>query len=180
MALQLEKPMTPLKDKMQYILNEGLEALRENWAIQKIYPHEVYKGWLEENAKRAEAMGRKGWYSTGIGVNSLAGTIDNSTPEKATMSFYVAEHMLYVDAGVGIWSKREDVDSQRKARYNKRYISSWIPNNATSRTHRPFFRMEMRHIAGRLENYLRDFYAQEAMVDVYEAFTKMNGIPVYL
>ena len=178
MALQLEKPQTPLKDKMRYILREGIEALQENFAMQKIYPHEVYKGWLAENAKRKAANGKRGWFSTGRGLQSIHGTVDNDTPENATLSFFIAEHMLYVDAGVGIWSKRDTIDSDRKAKYDRRYVGAWTPNDHASRTHRPFLRMEMRHVAGRLQNYLRDFYAQEAVVDLYECFTKLDGTRV--
>lgn len=178
MAIQLEKPQTPLKEKLQYMLTEGIQALQDNFAVQKIYPHEVYKGWLKENARRAAAHGRLGWYSTGEGLRSIGGTVDNDTPENATISFFIAEHMLYVDAGVGKWSKRADVDSQRKAKYDRRYVGAWHPNDYSSRTHRPHLRMEMRHIAGRLQNYLRDFYAQEAVVDLYETFTKLDGTRV--
>lgn len=56
------KPISA-RQKLEFIIQEALEAIENNFETQKIFPYEVYPGYREIN----EEAGTGSWKSTGKG-----------------------------------------------------------------------------------------------------------------
>lgn len=172
MAQKLENPMKPLNE----VISSWVEALdgdlQQMFQVQRIYPTEIYKGWLEENARRIEyAQSHPNadvWFSTGEGVKSI-----NTRVAKAASVDDVAiclshlDYLKYPDMGVGAWASYEDIQAQAPARYGKRYLTRWVPSMGM--THRPGIMYKARSIQRRMANYMQDFYGEEIEVRLIQA-----------
>lgn len=161
MAIKIYEPPKPLNEVVGGWMRQAEDELRINFQTQRIYPSEIYRGWLEENERRkAYAKSHPGkdvWYSTGKGFESIeARVFSASGPSNVTVGFSHLSYMQYADMGVGIWGKYEDIDRSKKAKPNKRYLSTWVPS--MGETHRPGIMFKARTIQRRMENYLMNFY----------------------
>lgn len=166
MAKAIQSPAFDFQDTARWYLGDVLRQLKINTETQCIYPREIYSGFRAINAARG-ARGQ--WYATGEGVNSFQGRLANSTPEGWTYEFTYNDYMRFVDMGVGLGTKYNDVDSARKANYARRYIKSWKRYGA-GRSQRPAIMMELRHLQARMQNYLVDFYGYQGEATIIKAF----------
>ena len=165
--------MQPLNQVIGKWMSEAEDEMQVRFQIQCIYPTEVYKGWLAENARRAAAKGGLGWYSTGEGVKSVTTkVVDASAPSKVTVAISHLEHMMFADMGVGQGRDYEDVQHKRKAHHNRRYIGKWEVD--VGKTHRPVIMYKARQLQKRMENYIADFYGQAYEVRFIQATTAMD------
>jgi hypothetical protein len=161
MAIKIYEPPKPLNEVVGGWMRQAEDELRANFQTQRIYPAEIYKGWLDENERRkayAQLHPDKDvWYSTGEGYASIrAEVINASNPNNVTVGISHIAHMQFADMGVGIWGAYDDINRRKKARPNTRYISSWVPS--LGETHRPGIMFKARTIQRRMENYLMNFY----------------------
>ena len=162
--------MEPLHHAVSRFHSQTLQMLRANAITQAIYPTEVYPGYAVINKAR-ESRGE--WHSEGKGARTFDGRVIEASDEShVTMQFDVLNYMRYVDLGVGAGTKADEVERSRKAHYKRRYEPHW--NARAHRRHRPFLYMELRHLAGRMERYLLDFYGYEAQFKVMEIFEGMK------
>lgn len=164
MAVKIYDPPKPINEVVGDWMRQAEDELRSNFQTQRIYPTEIYQGWLEENRRRKEYAkthpNKDVWYSTGKGVASIeARVIKASGPSDVTVGISHLAHMQFADMGVGIWGAYEDIQRTRKARPNTRYISNWVPS--MGETHRPGIMFKARSIQRRMENYLMNFYGLE-------------------
>ena len=167
MGQPIKNPMFPFSRVASRFFQQTINQLEVNTMTQCIYPKEVYNGYAVVNQKRKE-MG--GWYSTGEGAKSFAGKIiEAGDYGKVTMAFEFNDNMRFVDMGVGLGTKYNDVDSARKANYARRYIHSWKRYGA-GRSQRPAIMMELRHLQSRMQNYLVDFYGYQGEAQMIKAF----------
>lgn len=177
MATKIYKPLKPLNEFIGDWMAQTEDDLQQMFQVQKIYPLEVYKGWLKENARRKRyAMKhpeKDVWYSTGQGVKSIqARVIRANSPSDIAVGISHLEHMKFADMGVNAWEALGDVDTAKKARYNSRYISSWIPS--MGKTHRPGIMYKARGLQARMANYLADFYGQSAEIRFLQATSMLE------
>lgn len=177
MAIKIENPVKPINQVVGQWMQQAEEELQANFKTQRIYPTEIYQGWLKENQRRKEyAMkhpGKEVWYSTGKGVQSILTRVIRATdPNNVTVGVSHLEHMMFADMGVGIWGDYEDIKRSKKARPNTRYISSWVPSQGE--THRPGIMFKARTIQRRMENYLMNFYGLELEAQFIKATTHMD------
>ena len=122
MAVQIYKPKIPLVEGVRQIADDFDANLQRDTETQCIFPKEIYSGFRAIN----DARGARGqWHAEGEGVNSFKGRIVNDTPEGWTYEFTYNDYMRFVDMGVGLGTKYNDVDSARKAHYSRRYVRSW-------------------------------------------------------
>lgn len=161
MAIKIYEPPKPLNEVVDGWMRQAEFDIQTNFKAQRIYPTEVYQGWLKENERRKQYArthpGKEVWYSTGRGVQSIeAKVINASDPNNVTVAISHLQHMMFADMGVGIWGAYEDIKRTRKARFNTRYISGWVPS--MGETHRPGIMFKARTIQRRMENYLMNFY----------------------
>ncbi len=164
MAIKLYSDVRPLNEVIGGWMSQAQDELQANFQTQRIYPAEIYKGWLEENERRKayakKHPGKDVWYSTGEGVKSIeARVIRANGPSDITVGISHLTHMMFADMGVGIWGDYEDINRGRKARPNVRYLTSWVPS--MGQTHRPGIMFKARTIQRRMENYLMNFYGME-------------------
>ena len=178
------KALLPLRYVADMFKTQLLQQLQSNMQTQRVFPHEVYPGYIQENAyrrqqaERAAERGKKGpWYSTGEGAKSFEGTLVEANEETGmvTMSFRFNDYMQYVDIGVGAWGKAEEIERNRKVRYRNRY-ANWVPSGG--KTHRPAIQPELNHLLTRLEDYVQDFYGKKyefKMLDTFQDLTLYVG-----
>ena len=122
MPKPIQAPAFDFKDTARWYLGDVLRQLKINTETQCIFPKEIYSGFRAIN----DARGARGqWHAEGVGVNSFQGRIVNDTPEGWTYEFTYNDYMRFVDMGVGLGTKYNDVDSARKANYSRRYVRSW-------------------------------------------------------
>lgn len=172
MATKIYEPLKPLNTFIGDWMQQTEQDLQLHFDTQKIFPKEVYHGWLKENARRkAYAMAHPGkdvWYSTGKGVQSVQARVIRATsPSDIVVGISHLDYMKFPDMGVGIWATRDDVQSQRKARHNQRYISAWIPS--IGQTHRPGIMFTAHRLQVRIANYLEDFYGSNIGTRIIQA-----------
>ena len=114
MAVKLYNPMKPLNEEIKGWMQQAEEELQGNFKVQRIYPTEIYQGWLKENQRRKEYAqkhpGKDVWYSTGKGVQSIqTKVVSASDPNNITVAISHLQHMMFADMGVGIWGDYEDI-----------------------------------------------------------------------
>ena len=177
MATKIYDAPKPISEVVGEWMRQAEDEIKANFQVQKIYPAEIYQGWLKENARRKRYAqrhpGADVWYSTGKGVDSIEARVVNaSDPNNVTVGISHLEHMMFADMGVGIWGQYDDIKRQKKARPNTRYISGWVPSQGE--THRPGIMFKARTIQRRMENYLMNFYGMELEVRLLQATTHMN------
>ena len=169
-------PFEPLHSAISRFHAQTLIQLKANAITQAVYPTEVYPGYTVINeARRFRAGGKheNGWFADGKGANYFTGRVVSASDETdVTVQFDVLNYMRYVDLGVGEGTTAEQVERSRNANYKRRYETHWSAKH--HRRHRPFLMMELRHLAGRMERYLLDFYGYEAQFKVMEIFEGMK------
>ena len=163
-------PFEPVRQAVSRFHRQTLTQLKMNAVTQTVFPSEVYPGYNVINEAR-KATGS--WYSTGKGVRSFSGRIVSADNEQnITLQYSFNEYLLYAEAGVGAGTRRGDVDSSKNAHFKRRYVKKW--NRRAGRSQRPFLHMELRHLAGRLERYVRDFYEWEIESRVFDILDGMK------
>lgn len=177
MAVKVYKEPKPISEVVGGWMRQAEEELQGNFKTQRIYPTEIYQGWLAENKRRKEYAQKHPdkdvWYSTGKGVASIsAKVLKASGPNSVTVAISHLEHMMFADMGVGIWADYEDVKRSKNARPNVRYVSGWVPSQGE--THRPGIMFKARTIQRRMENYLMNFYGLSSEVRFIKATTHMD------
>lgn len=177
MAVKLYNPMRPLNEEVRVWMQQAEEELQGNFKVQRIYPTEIYQGWLKENQRRKEYAqkhpGKDVWYSTGQGVQSIqTKVVSASDPNNVTVAIFHLQHMMFADMGVGIWGDYEDIQHSRNAKPNRRYISAWVPSQGE--THRPGIMFKAHTIRRRMENYMMNFYGLELEARFIQATTHME------
>ncbi|MCF0243446.1 MAG: hypothetical protein HUK06_01635 [Bacteroidaceae bacterium] len=174
MAAKLYNNNRPINEVLARIANSTLDTMRYNFAMQHVWPYELYPGFAEVNKKR-KAKGL--WYATGEGLKSFS-TRFNATPGNESIYFSYNDYLRYVDIGVGQGTTADEVSTARKARKNRRYTSRW--DRAEGRSHRPSIMMEMRHVATLLGEFFQDYYGMDGVAKVYPVFEKMENNPIVL
>ena len=163
---------------MRYIADlfkeQTLKQLKINMMTQRVWPFEVYPGYRVRNERRRQ---EGGWVSTGEGINSFDGSVIEADEDTGmvTMAFRFNDYMQYVDIGVGVWGKADDIERSRKVRYRNRY-ANWVPSGG--KTHRPVIQPELNHLLTRLEDYVSDFYGKKyefKMLDTFQDLTIYVG-----
>jgi len=166
MARPIQDPAFSIQDTARWYLKDTLTQLFINTKTQCIYPTEIYKGFSAIN----DARGARGqWHAEGEGAKSFRGSIVSATDSDWTYEFTYNDYMRFVDMGVGLGTKYNDVDSNRKARYNARYVKKWQRYGA-GHSQRPAIMMELRHLQSRMQNYLVDFYGYAGEVRLLKMF----------
>lgn len=165
--------------KKRHVLNQmarnTLEFIERQNRIQRMFPKEVYGGWLQENRKRRAAGGKLGWFSTGEGVRSYSFKV-NSTDNEESIAFTYNKYMMFADLGVGKGRPKEDVDRAKKAKFGQRYIEIWDP--PSGRTHRPNMMMQWYSLRSRMEAFLQDYYGREAIAYMYTFLSDLDDIEI--
>lgn len=171
------KALLPLRYVVGMFKEQTLKQLVSNMQTQRIFPYEVYPGYIEENeyrrqqAERAAAAGKQGpWFSTGEGIKSFEGEVieaDENTG-MVTLSFKYNDYMQYVDIGVLQGVKADDVNRSKKIQFKQRYISKWAPRSGSS--HRSIIQPEINHLKTRLEGYLQQHYDAKIDFQIKETF----------
>ena len=175
MPRPIDTPAFSIQDTARWYLQDVLTQLRINTETQCIYPKEIYSGFRAVNVARDA---RQQWAATGEGVNSFRGSIVSATESNWTYEFTYNDYLRFVDMGVGLGTKYNDVDSARKARYQTRYVKKWDRYNK-GHSQRPAIMMELRHLQSRMQNYLVDFYGYAGETALIKAFeTEDIQIPV--
>lgn len=169
MPKRLQNPLSPLREIVSDFRTQTLQAIDANFAVQRIWPFEVYPGYAIKNAAN-RAAGRR--HSTGRGIRSFRGDIINSNPDDITMLYTFDAYLKYADLGVGQGTSAGDVDRAKDANFKRRYISEW--NRPMGRSMRPAIMMEFRHSARRLQNLLVDFWGYEGQIDILNSFEGLN------
>ncbi len=160
------KALLPLKYVANLFKEQTLDQLEINMMTQFVWPRAVYSAYPEVNEYRRQ---HKMWYSTGLGAKSFEGVVYEADENTGvvSMGFRFADYLQYVDIGVGIWGKADDIDRSRKVRFKSRY-TSWAPSKGKS--HRPFIRPEILHTLTRLENFVQTYYDAKLDFQVAETF----------
>lgn len=166
MPQPIQSPAFSIRDTAQWYLKDTLTQLFVNTKTQCIYPTEIYKGFSAINAARG-ARGQ--WHAEGEGAKSFQGRIVSATESDWTYEFSYNDYMRFVDMGVGLGTKYNDVDSNRKANYKSRYAKRWKRYGA-GHSQRPAIMMELRHLQSRMQNYLVDFYGYRGEIALIKAF----------
>lgn len=147
--------LLPLRYVANMFKEQTLHQLEANMQTQRVFPYEVYPGYIEENEyRRQHGM----WYSTGEGVKSFEGDVIEADEQTGmvTMAFRFNDYMQYVDIGVMQGIKAEDVSRSKKAQFKSRYVSRWQPHSGGS--HRPGIQPELNHLLTRIEGYVQRYY----------------------
>lgn len=170
MAVQIYKPQWPLNKALRHFIDDAEEAFQPNMDTQKVWPNEVYPGYAKKNAHRKA----KGWHhSTGLGYRSMTARVLEANPKGNIMiGFSHPRYMMYPDLGVGKGRHIDDVNSDSKANYKRRFVKKWSPQ--TGDTQRPFLMMEIRHVEKRLGGYMEDYYGESIATRTLELVT-MKG-----
>lgn len=162
------RPQMDLRRTITQFHKDTLEQISINMATQQLWPHEVYPGYREVNAKRKR---QKGWYSTGRGARSFKGRIVSADEMgDITLEYSYLAYLKFPEIGVGQGTKAEDVERGKNVNFRQRYISSW--DRKSGKSHRPFgLRSEFNHLATRIENYLLDFYGEQFKANIVNGLT---------
>lgn len=171
------KALLPLRYVANMFKEQTLKQLVSNMQTQRVFPYEVYPGYIQENeyrrqaAERAWMQGKQGpWFSTGEGVKSFEGEVieaDEATG-MVTMAFRYNDYMQYVDIGVMQGVKADDVNRSKKIQFKNRYISRWAPRSGSS--HRSVMQPEFNHLLTRLEGYVQQRYDAKLDFQIKETF----------
>lgn len=139
------KPISARK-KLEFIIQEALEAIENNFETQKIFPYEVYPGYREIN----EEAGTGSWKSTGKGMESFRGQVIADKVSTSRIDFWYDRHLDFVDMGVGKGRPISKVERRLSADYKIRYME-WDAKQGS--TQRPAISMEFRHQTRRMQRY---------------------------
>lgn len=173
MAVQWKPNRRPINAVISQFVVEAQQQIETNLFTQRIWPNEVYPGYTAVNAHR-KSLGE--WYSTGEGAQSFEGNVVHADQAgNITVTFSFLDYMRFVDMGVGSGTRLGEVDSQRKARYQNRYVSSW--DRRVGKSQRPAIMMEMRHIQSRITNYVQDTLGYQGMAYIVD---NIDGIELKL
>lgn len=173
MATKIFQPTESKEKVLDLYARQAVADIRRGMEVQKVYPKEVYGGWLLENRKRKAANGKLGWFSTGQGINSFTyKVVSAENIEEIALTY--DEHMFFADLGVGFKRPKEDVDRSAKARFGKRYVQMWNP--PLGKTHRPSIMLNMYRLSGRMEKYIQDFYGREFKSYIYSVFEDVEDV----
>lgn len=145
----------PARQKLEYIIQETLEAIENNFETQGIFPYEVYPGYRKIN----EEAGTGSWKSTGKGMQSFRGQILSDKVSNSRIDFWYDRHLDFVDMGVGKGRPISKVERTLSADYKIRYME-W--NAKEGSTQRPAIAMEFRHQARRMQNYWANRFKYDA------------------
>lgn len=176
MAVQTEKPRRPMNVVLRSFAHQSVQRLQDDFRVQKIWPYEIYPGFAQVNAqRRARAMrGSKDWYATGEGIKSFHYEVMSSSEGVETIRIEFLDHLRFVDMGTAGGHSIDTVERSRKARYNKRYVKLWDVGRGEA--HRPSIMREMRHLAGRMQRYIQDFYGRECEAVIYRSFSGLKSL----
>ena len=149
------KALLPLRYVANMFKEQTLAQLQANMQTQRVFPYEVYPGYIEENEYRRQ---HGGWYATGEGIKSFEGDVIEADEKtgNVTMVFKYNDYMQYVDIGVMQGVKSDDVSRSKKAQFKNRYINRWKPSAGSS--HRPGMQPEFNHLLTRIEGYVQRYY----------------------
>ena len=159
----IQKAVFPLSSIIKTYMQQTTDDIQMNIKTQKIWPYEVYPGYAEINEQRKE---KNQWYSTGEGAKSIRGRIISATPDYVHVEFTMLQHMRFADMGVGQGTSYEDVQTQKKANYRRRYIRKWN-RFYEGMSHRPAIMMTIRHLGFRMEKYVENFYGKSHVSEVF-------------
>lgn len=162
------KALLPLRYVANMFKEQTLQQLQANIQTQRIFPYEVYPGYMEENEYRRQ---HESWYSTGEGAKSFEGEViqaDENTG-MVTMAFRFNDYMQYVDIGVMQGVKADDVNRSKKIQFKNRYISKWAPRKGSS--HRSIIQPELNHLLTRIEGYVQRYYDAKLDFRIMETLT---------
>lgn len=171
-ATKIYRPEVPLSRGVRDIAKEFFGYFTHDMQTQKIYPAEVYPGYLKQNAERAKYHGKRGWFATGEGAQSVDVRVEkanDNNPSEVVMVISHLDYLKFADMGVNMWTTRDEVNTSKKAHYNKRYA-----NFKGANRHRPVFAFGSHRLARRLENFMQDFYGQSIEFGVMQALTDDN------
>lgn len=171
MATRIETPRRPVNVVLRTFARQSVQALERNFRTQHIWPTEIYPGFAKVNEERKK---RGDWFATGSGVRSFTYEVMSSGVGNETIRIEFNQYLRFVDMGVGAGRPWEKVEHDRKARYQRRYVSIWDSRDGD--THRPAIMMEMRHLQGRMQRYLEDYYGREVSVQLYRTFSGLSAI----
>lgn len=161
------RPPMDLRRAITQFHKDTLEMLEIGGATQHVFPVEVYPGYKQVNERRKR---QGGWHSTGRGMKSFRGTIKSADDiDDIYLTYVYARYMRFAELGVGAGTSARDVDRSKNARYDVRYISSW--DRSVGRSHRPFIRREVNHLASRIERYLCLAYGRQIEAKITEGLT---------
>ena len=149
------KALLPLRYVANMFKEQTLNQLVSNMQTQRLFPYEVYPGYIEENEYRRQ---HGGWYSTGEGIKSFEGDVIEADEQTGmvTMSFRFNDYLQYTDIGVMQGVKADDVSRSKKINFKQRYVSKWDPRRGAS--HRSNIQPEMNHLLTRIERYVQQHY----------------------
>ncbi len=176
MAVQIDSPRRPINVVLRSFARQAVQQLEQNFRTQHVWPTEIYPGFAKVNEirKQRALAGHKQWYSTGEGAKSFTFEVMSASQGNETIRIEFNHYLRFVDMGVGQGRPFEAVDTARKARFRKRYITIWSSRDAD--THRPAIMMEMRHLEARMQNYIEDYYGREVSVQLYRTFSGLKAI----
>lgn len=174
MAVQIDQPRRPMNVVLKTFARQAVQTMEEGFRVQKIWPYEIYPGYKRVNEYRKE---HGGWYATGRGEKSFTYEVTSGEGQE-TIRIEFNDYLRFVDMGTAGGQKVEDVQRERKARYNKRYVAFWDASHGES--HRPSIMREARHLEARMQNYLEDFYGREVNTVVYKTFSGLKKLELGL
>ena len=175
MATQIETSRRPINVVLRSFARQSVQSLERNFRTQHVWPTEIYPGFAAVNAAR---KARGDWFATGKGARSFTYEVMSSGSGNETIRIEYNHYLRFVDMGVGQGRPFEKVEHDRKARYQRRYVSIWDSRDGD--THRPAIMMEMRHLQGRMQRYLEDYFGREVSVQIYRTFSGLHAIDLTL
>lgn len=175
MAVQIEKPRRPINVVLRSFARQSVQQLQADFRTQRIYPYEIYPGFAKINEYRKQ---HGSWYATGQGVKSFQYEVMSAAAGNETIRIEFLGHLRFADMGVVGGKTIDTVKRDRKARHNKRYVSIW--NARDGDTHRPSIMREARHLEGRMQRYLEDYYGREVNTQTYRTFSGLGAIDLTL
>lgn len=171
MAVKIQEGTRQKSVVLRMFARQAVKALKRNFRMQHVFPTEVYPGYTRVNKWR---MDHGYWFSTGQGARSFEASVVSAEDGRETIKVLYNDYLRYVDMGVGQERPWEVVEHEKKARYDRRYISYWQPHLGSSA--RPAIMMEMRHIEARMQRFLEDYYGEEVNTQVFRTFSGLDGI----
>lgn len=167
-TVKIKESVFPLSKVMKDFVEQTENQMRWNMKTQQIFPFEVYPGFKEINEARHN-KNDKAWYSTGRGYKSIRGQLVSATQAgDVTIRISYLDYLRFVDMGVGMGTKWEDVETAKKVNWQRRYISRWDRPEGSSG--RPGLMPEVRHLSTRVQNYLADFYGRTEPLRIIKSY----------
>lgn len=174
MAVQIYKPKETPPQAINRFARDLLKDIQANFAMQQIWPNEVYPGYAQVNALRRS---RGKWYSTGEGARSFEVQTNVATGRETIVLRY-NDYLRYVDMGVGQHTKWGQVQAGKSARFNRRYISTWDRKHGQS--HRPAILMQTHRVANRMMQYFEDYFARESYFIILKSIDSATPATLFI